>query len=159
MQESSRTQMHILLFACQISKFQNFHNFLNFHQPKGCFLSDRPKSPEFYALKNVNKKKAYSCIFFKKKERQRQQAPPSQKRSKKSILIFANFLPSFGSEYLQSFHGMTRNESAVFKVERRYGRKRAAIAAGRGAHLHANCSFSPPPALMAMKLPTIGDHI
>jgi hypothetical protein len=47
----------------------------------------------------------------------------------------------------------------IVKVERRYGRKRAAIAAGRGAHLHTNCSFSPPPALMAMKLPTIGGHI
>ena len=44
-------------------------------------------------------------------------------------------------------------------LERRYGRKRAAIAAGRGAHLHANWSFSPPPTLMAMKLPTIGNHI
>jgi hypothetical protein len=32
------TQMQILLSACQISKFQNFYNFLNFHQPKGCFF-------------------------------------------------------------------------------------------------------------------------
>ena len=60
--------------------------------------------------------------------------------------------------------GLFKEESTLavtlnIKVERRYGRKRAAIAAGRGAHLHANCSFSPPPALMAMKLPTIGDHI
>jgi hypothetical protein len=46
-----------------------------------------------------------------------------------------------------------------FKVERRYGRKYGCDPAGRGAHLHANWSFSPPPTLMAMKLPTIGDHI
>ena len=47
------TQLQILLSACQISKFQNFHNFLNFYQPKGCFLSDRQKSPEFYPIKKV----------------------------------------------------------------------------------------------------------
>ena len=47
----------------------------------------------------------------------------------------------------------------IVKVERRYGRKYGCDPAGRGAHLHANCSFSPPPALMAMKLPTIGNHI
>jgi hypothetical protein len=51
--------------ACQNFKIQNFHNFLNFHQPKGCFLPDRQKSPEFYAIKNV-KKKAYSCLKKKK---------------------------------------------------------------------------------------------
>ena len=45
------------------------------------------------------------------------------------------------------------------KVERRYGRKYGCDPAGRGAHLHANWSFSPPPTLMAMKLPTIGNHI
>ena len=32
------TQVQILLSACQISKFQNFHNFLNFHQPKGALF-------------------------------------------------------------------------------------------------------------------------
>ena len=42
----------------------NFHLFLKFHQPKGCFLSDRQKSPEFYAIKNVKKRRAYSCIYF-----------------------------------------------------------------------------------------------
>jgi hypothetical protein len=56
-----------------------------------------------------------------------------------------------------------RLELKSLKVERRYGRKHGCdpgtLAAGRGAHLHANWSFSPPPALMAMKLPTIGKHI
>jgi hypothetical protein len=47
----------------------------------------------------------------------------------------------------------------LLKVERRYGRKYGCDPAGRGAHLHANWSFSPPPTLMAMKLPTIGNHI
>jgi hypothetical protein len=45
------------------------------------------------------------------------------------------------------------------KVERRYGRKYGCDPAARGAHLHANWSFSPPPTLMATKLPTIGNHI
>jgi hypothetical protein len=36
------------------------------------------------------------------------------------------------------------NGMRAIKVERRYGPKRAAIVAGRGAHLHANCSFSEP---------------
>ena len=71
-------------------KISNFHNFLNSHQPKGCFLSDRQKSPKFYTIKNVKKKKPIA-VFKKKKERQRQPAPPTPKRSKKSILIFANF--------------------------------------------------------------------
>ena len=43
--------------------------------------------------------------------------------------------------------------------ERRYGRKYGCdpvtLAAGRGAHLHANWSFSPPPTVMAMKLPRL----
>jgi hypothetical protein len=38
------------------------------------------KSLEFYAIKNVKKQKAYSCIK-KKKERQRQLALPTPKRS------------------------------------------------------------------------------
>jgi hypothetical protein len=54
-------------------------------------------------------------------------------------------------------------DKSYFKVERRYGRKHgcdpATLAAGRGAHLHANWSFSPPPTLMTMKLPMVGDHI
>jgi hypothetical protein len=36
---------------------------LNYHQPKGCFLPDRQKSPEFYANKYM-KKRANSCIFI-----------------------------------------------------------------------------------------------
>ena len=28
----------------------NFHLFLIFHQPKGCFLPDRQQKPEFYAI-------------------------------------------------------------------------------------------------------------
>jgi hypothetical protein len=46
----------------------NFHSFffgVIFHQPKGCFLPDRQKSPEFYAIKNIKKRRrGYSCIFF-----------------------------------------------------------------------------------------------
>ena len=92
------TQLQIVLSACQISKFQNFHNILNSHQPKGCFLSYRQKSPEFYALKNVKKKPIAVFLFNKKKrERQRQPAPPTPKRSKNSILIFANIFCIFGS--------------------------------------------------------------
>ena len=76
------TQMQILLSTCQISKFQNFHNFLKSHQPKGCFLSDRQKSPEFYLLKNVKKKKAYSCILKKKKSDSASQHRRPQKGQK-----------------------------------------------------------------------------
>ena len=102
--------------ACQISKFQNFHNFLNFHQPKGCFLSDRQKSPEFYAIKNV-KKKAYSCIFFFfLKQRQRQPAPPTPKRSKKSILIFANFFFDFCVRLLDAVRKTHRSEVNIERV-------------------------------------------
>jgi hypothetical protein len=67
--------------ACQISKFQNFHNFLNFHQPKGCFLSDRQKSPEFYAIKNVKKKKPIA-VFKKKKSDSASQHRRPQKGQK-----------------------------------------------------------------------------
>ena len=123
------TQMQILLSACQISKFQNFHNFLKSHQPKGCFLSDRQISPELYLLKNVKKKKAYSCILKKK----RPTAPASTadtKKVKKSILIFANFFLFLApparcgsNEYhvhrseVNIYRVMTRNVSAVFKEE------------------------------------------
>jgi hypothetical protein len=86
--------MQILLSACQISKFQKFYNFLKSHQPKGCFLSDRQKSPEFYLLKNVKKKKPIA-VLKKKKERQRQPAPPTPKRSKKSIFDFCQFFLYF----------------------------------------------------------------
>jgi hypothetical protein len=57
--------------------------------------SSQKKSPEFYALKNVKKKRAYSCISLKKKERQRHPAQPTPKKSEKSILIFANFFFRF----------------------------------------------------------------
>ena len=124
------TQMQILLSACQISKFQNFHNFLKSHQPKGCFLSDRQKSPEFHLLKNVKKKKTYSCIFFKKKSDIASQHRRPQKGQKKSILIFANFFAFLApparcgsNEYhvhrseVNIYRVMTRNVSAVFKEE------------------------------------------
>jgi hypothetical protein len=86
---------------------------------------------EFYVLKNV-KKKAYSCIFnIKKNERPRQPALPTPNRSKKSILIFANFFAFLAppaqsgsnrsNEYIivhrsevNIYRVMTRNESAVF---------------------------------------------
>ena len=45
------TQLQILLSVCQISKFQNFHNFLGSHQPKGCFLSDRQKKSRILPIK------------------------------------------------------------------------------------------------------------
>jgi hypothetical protein len=72
---------------------------LKSHQPKGCFLSDRQKSPEFYLLKNV-KKKAYtrSCIFFLKK---RATAPASTvdpmpiKKVKKIDFDFCQFFLHF----------------------------------------------------------------
>ena len=91
------THMQILLSTCQISKFQNFHNFLNYHEPKGCFLSDRQKSPEFYALKNVKKKPIFfnSNIKKKKKSDSAYQYRRSQKGQKKSILILAFFYFAF----------------------------------------------------------------
>jgi hypothetical protein len=94
--------------ACQNFKIRNFHNFLNFHQPKGCFLPDRQKSPEFYAMKNVKKnvnyKRAYFWkkepiavfLFFKKKSDSASQHHRPQKGKKKLILIFADFC-IFGS--------------------------------------------------------------
>jgi hypothetical protein len=85
------TQLQIPDPPVKISKIQNFHNFLNFHQPKGCFLPDRQKSPEFYAIKNVKKKKAYSCIFFLKKKTAPASTADPKKVKKKSILIFAHF--------------------------------------------------------------------
>jgi hypothetical protein len=66
--------------TCQISKFQNFHNFLNSHHPKGCFLSDRQKSPELYPIKNVKKKEPIAVLFIKKK---RATAPASTADPKK----------------------------------------------------------------------------
>jgi hypothetical protein len=107
------SQAQILLSACQISKFQNFHNFLNSHQPEGCFLSDRQKSLELYALKNVKKKKAYSCfIFFK-----RATAPPSTadpKKAKKIDFDFCQFFLHFWLRLLDTVlmntMFMTRNE-------------------------------------------------
>jgi hypothetical protein len=60
--------MQILLSACQISKFQNFHNFLKSHQPKGCFLSDRQKKSRILPIKNVKKKKKPIAVFKKKKK-------------------------------------------------------------------------------------------
>jgi len=70
---------------------------LIFHQPKGCFLSDRQKSPEFYAIKNVKKKKAYSGIKKKKKKKTAPPGTADPKKVKKSILIFANFFSIFVS--------------------------------------------------------------
>ena len=86
------TQLQILLSACQISKFQNFHNFLKSHQPKGCFLSDRQKSPEFYAIKNVEKK-ACSCI--KKKRATAPASTADPKKVKKVDFDFCQFFFDF----------------------------------------------------------------
>ena len=86
------TQVQILLSACQISKFQNFHNFLNFHQPKGCFLSDRQKSPEFYPIKKVFFSKRVQ--LYKKKEKKSDTASQHrrpQKGRKSRFWFFAIF--------------------------------------------------------------------
>jgi hypothetical protein len=41
------TQLQILdLYVLELDPL-NFHNFLNFHQPKACFLPDRQKVPYF----------------------------------------------------------------------------------------------------------------
>jgi hypothetical protein len=66
--------------ACQISKFQNFHIFLNSHQPKKCFLPDRPKKKSRILRYRKCKKKKKANSWIKKKERQRQLAPPTPKR-------------------------------------------------------------------------------
>jgi hypothetical protein len=88
---------------------------LNSHQPKGCFLSDRQKSPEFYTFK-MKKKHIAVLFFFKKKERQRQSAPPTPNRSKKSILIFANFFTIFvsGSSMRSKVRKTHRSEVNIF---------------------------------------------
>jgi hypothetical protein len=82
---------------CQISKFQNFHNFSNFYQPKGCFLSDRQKKKSrILRIKKYEKKKKPIAVFKKKeRERPRQPTPPTPKRSEKSIFIFAIFFCFF----------------------------------------------------------------
>ena len=88
------TQLQILLSACQISKSQNFHNFLNFHQPKGCFLSDRQKSPESYPIKKVFFSKVYSC----KKKKKKSTLPASTadpKKVKKVDFDFCQFFFAF----------------------------------------------------------------
>jgi hypothetical protein len=94
--------------ACQISKFQNFHNFLNFHQPKGCFLSDRQKSPEFYAIKTVNKKRSLQLYLKKKKKT----APPGTADPKKVKKVDGDFCQFF------SFDFCVRLLDAVRKFER-----------------------------------------
>jgi hypothetical protein len=62
--------------------------------PKGYFLSDRRKSPEFYALKNVKKK---PIVVLKKENRATAPASTAdpKKVKKKSILISANFVLHF----------------------------------------------------------------
>ena len=90
------TRLQILLSACQISKSQNFHNFLNFHQPKGCFLSDRQKSPEFYPIKKVFFSKRVQLLKKRKKSDTASQHRRPQK-GQKSRFFFANFFCIFGS--------------------------------------------------------------
>jgi hypothetical protein len=55
---------------------------LNSHQPKGCFLSDRQKSPEFYPIKNVKKKKPIAVLKKKKKSDSASQHRRPQKGQK-----------------------------------------------------------------------------
>jgi hypothetical protein len=76
------TQMQILDRPALELNPLNFHFFFfDFPPAKRVFVPDRQKSPEFYAIKNVKIKKEGHC----------QPAPPTPKKSKKSILIFANF--------------------------------------------------------------------
>ena len=112
--DRSYTQMQILLSACQISKFQNFHNFLKSHQPKGCFLSDRQKSPEFYLLKNV-KKKAYSCIFSLKKKRAT--APASTADPKKVQKVDFDFCQFFSIFVSGSSMRFESSQDSPFRSE------------------------------------------
>jgi hypothetical protein len=51
----------------------NFHNFLNFHQPKVHFVTKPSKTPEFYPMKNVSekRKRKKGIAVFIKKERER----------------------------------------------------------------------------------------
>jgi hypothetical protein len=86
--------------AYQISKFQNFHNFLNLHQPKVTktvlFVRSSKKSPEFYAIKNVKKKKKPTAVFLKIKKRAT--APPGTadpKKDKKVDFDFCQFFFDF----------------------------------------------------------------
>jgi hypothetical protein len=53
--------------------------------------------------------------------------------------------------------------NSYIDVERRYARRHgcdlATLAFGRGTHLHADWSFSPPPPPMTIEPPTIGNHV
>jgi hypothetical protein len=121
--------MQILLSACQISKFQNFYKFLKSHQPKGCFLSDRQKSLEFYLLKNVKKKKPIA-VFKKKKRATTRASTADPKKVQKIDFDFCHFFLHFWLRLLDAvlmntmyrsevniYRVMTRNVSAVFKEE------------------------------------------
>ena len=85
------TQLQILDPRVKISKFKIPITFWISTSQKGAFCQIVKKSPEFYSLKNLKKEPIAVFFYNKKKERQRQPAPPTPKRSKKSILIFANF--------------------------------------------------------------------
>ena len=108
------TQLQILLSACQISKFQNFHNFLNSHQPKGCFLPDRQKSPEFYPIKKVFFFQKGTAVKKRKKERHCQPAPPTPKRSKKNRFWF---LPIFFFDFCVRLLDAVRKFEATHRSE------------------------------------------
>jgi hypothetical protein len=81
-------------------EFQNFKISIAFWfstSQNGAFCQIVKKSLEFYALKNVKKKKTYSCILLKKIATAPAITAYPKKRSKKSILIFAKFFRFFVS--------------------------------------------------------------
>jgi hypothetical protein len=88
--------------AYQNFKIQNFNNFLNFRQPKGCFLPDRQKSPEFYAIKNVKKTKPIQAVFKNKKQRATAPASTADHAAdpKKVKKIDFDFCPFFSLRFL-----------------------------------------------------------
>jgi hypothetical protein len=106
---------------------------LIFHQPKGCFLSDRQKNPECYAVKNFFifflKKKRGTAVFKKKKKKG--DTASQHRRPQKVEKVDFDFLPIFrflcqaprcGSKFRKTHRSevninrvMTQNRIALFK--------------------------------------------
>ena len=84
---------------------------------------------------------------------------PTTRRPDNQGISWSLVIASLGSDVAPYRKPRPGNNHGRRLPWRRYGRKYGCDPAGRGAHLHANWSFSPPPTLMAMKLPTIGNHI
>jgi hypothetical protein len=113
--------------ACQISKFQNFYNFLNSHQPKGCFLSDRQKKSRILRYKKCKKKSLQ--LYLKKKSATAPPGPaPPTPKSQKVDFDFCHFFrfscqaPRCGSKVHKTHRSevnikrvMTQNQNVNFK--------------------------------------------